>query len=110
MMPSQEEALRIKKRVPPNTTEEQRWNEVYLVLFPGETGALPSPCKFGCTPHQPYTLLSSSLLGTSPVTARLTCFIQSTRTNKLRHACPKIPNNRTHPTPGSAVPPSTRDI
>ncbi|POS77788.1 protein kinase [Diaporthe helianthi] len=43
MMPSQEEALRIKKRVPPNTTEEQRWNEVYLILFPGETGALPSP-------------------------------------------------------------------
>ncbi|KAI7788268.1 protein kinase [Diaporthe eres] len=38
-----EEALRIKKRVPPNTTEEQRWNEVYLVLFPEETGALPSP-------------------------------------------------------------------
>lgn len=46
MMPSQEEALRIKKRVPPNTTEEQRWNEVYLILFPGETGALPSPCRF----------------------------------------------------------------
>lgn len=43
MTPSQEEALRIKKRVPPNTTEEQRWNEVYLVLFPEETGVLPSP-------------------------------------------------------------------
>ncbi|KAI3393401.1 hypothetical protein diail_4296 [Diaporthe ilicicola] len=42
MLPSQEEALRVKKRVPPNTTEEQRWNEVYLVLFPEETGALPS--------------------------------------------------------------------
>lgn len=59
MMPSQEEALRIKKRVPPNTTEEQRWNEVYLVLFPEETGALPSPCKFLPTP---YRLLRSHLV------------------------------------------------
>lgn len=55
MMPSQEEALRIKKRVPPNTTEEQRWNEVYLILFPGETGALPSPCRF--LPSLPGQLL-----------------------------------------------------
>lgn len=72
MMPSQEEALRIKKRVPPNTTEEQRWNEVYLILFPEETGALPSPCKF----------VRKSV---SPVTARLTHVIQSTKTNQPRH-------------------------
>lgn len=52
MLPSQEEALRIKKRVPPNTTEEQRWNEVYLVLFPEEHGALPSPCKFSPQRHR----------------------------------------------------------
>ncbi|KUI56668.1 putative serine/threonine-protein kinase tsuA [Cytospora mali] len=44
MLPNQEEALRIKKRVPPNTTEEQRWYEVYMVLFPGEQAdALPAP-------------------------------------------------------------------
>lgn len=44
MLPGQEEALRIKKRVPPNTTEEQRWNEVYMVLFPEEQAdALPTP-------------------------------------------------------------------
>lgn len=59
MMPSQEEALRIKKRVPPNTTEEQRWNEVYLVLFPEENGALPSPCKFVSTPNSPRRLSST---------------------------------------------------
>lgn len=57
MLPSQEEALRIKKRVPPNTTEEQRWNEVYLVLFPEEMGALPSPCKF-----YPYSVLNSACI------------------------------------------------
>lgn len=46
MLPSQEEALRVKKRVPPNTTEEARWNEVYLVLFPEEgADGLPTPCK-----------------------------------------------------------------
>lgn len=56
MMPSQEEALRIKKRVPPNTTEEQRWNEVYLILFPEETGVLPSPCKFVFTSQRSSTL------------------------------------------------------
>lgn len=45
-MPSQEEVLRVKKRVPPNTTEEQRWNEVYMVLFP-DAGpeSVPTPCK-----------------------------------------------------------------
>ncbi|KAF3760959.1 hypothetical protein M406DRAFT_343103 [Cryphonectria parasitica EP155] len=44
MMPSQEEALRVKKRVPPNTTEEQRWNEVYMVLFPDSgLDSLPTP-------------------------------------------------------------------
>jgi len=46
MMPCQEEALRVKKRAAPNTTEEQRWAEVYKILFPGEDPALmPSPCK-----------------------------------------------------------------
>lgn len=46
MLPSQEESLRVKKRVPPNTTEEQRWNEVYMVLFPGASAeSLPTPCK-----------------------------------------------------------------
>lgn len=45
MMPSQEEALRVKKRVPPNTAEEQRWNEIYVVLFPESTpDSLPTPC------------------------------------------------------------------
>ncbi|KAJ9156221.1 Protein kinase [Pleurostoma richardsiae] len=44
MMPCQEEALRVKKRAAPNTTEEQRWAEVYKILFPGEDPALmPSP-------------------------------------------------------------------
>lgn len=97
MMPSQEEALRIKKRVPPNTTEEQRWNEVYLILFPEETGVLPSPCKFVCN-------------STPSVTTRLTYVFQSTKTNKPRHAQARIPNSRKPPTPGSAVPLSTRGI
>ncbi|KAJ1299714.1 hypothetical protein OPQ81_005040 [Rhizoctonia solani] len=39
-----EEALRVKKRVPPNTTEEQRWIEVYMVLFPDAgLDSLPTP-------------------------------------------------------------------
>lgn len=46
MLPSQEETLRVKKRVPPNTTEEQRWNEVYMVLFPDAgVDSLPTPCR-----------------------------------------------------------------
>lgn len=52
MLPSQEESLRVKKRVPPNTTEEDRWNEMYMVLFPdADIKALPSPCK--SKPHLP---------------------------------------------------------
>lgn len=51
MLPSQEEILRVKKRVPPNTTEEDRWNEMYLVLFPeADAGSLPTPCTFGPDP------------------------------------------------------------
>lgn len=46
MLPCQEESLRVKKRVPPNTREEDRWNEMYMVLFPNtDAGALPTPCK-----------------------------------------------------------------
>lgn len=46
MLPCQEESLRVKRRVPPNTTEEQRWNEVYMVLFPdASVESLPTPCK-----------------------------------------------------------------
>lgn len=61
MMPCQEEVLRVKKRVPPNTTEESRWAEVYMVLFPdADAGELPTPCEF----LPPSSLLSppSSLL------------------------------------------------
>ncbi|KAJ4410962.1 hypothetical protein N0V82_009113 [Gnomoniopsis sp. IMI 355080] len=44
MLPSQEEVLRVKKRVPPDTTEEQRWVEVYMVLFPdADANSLPTP-------------------------------------------------------------------
>lgn len=47
MMPCQEEALRVKRRVPATTTEEWKWGEAYGVLFPesqGDGGAeLPSP-------------------------------------------------------------------
>lgn len=54
MLPSQEEILRVKKRVPPNTTEEDRWNEMYMVLFPdADVEALPTPCKSSPTePHR----------------------------------------------------------
>lgn len=46
MLPSQEEVLRVKKRVPPDTTEEQRWAEVYMILFPdADADSLPTPCK-----------------------------------------------------------------
>lgn len=44
MLPSQEEVLRVKKRVPPTATEESRWAEVYMVLFPdADAGSLPTP-------------------------------------------------------------------
>lgn len=60
MLPSQEEALRVKKRVPPNTSEEQRWNEVYMVVFPEERpDALPTPCKSLLLPYS-LALISSS--------------------------------------------------
>jgi len=110
MMPSQEEALRIKKRVPPNTTEEQRWNEVYLILFPEETGALPSPCKFVPTPSWPRALVCGIRLEKQPVISILTCAVQSTRTSRLRHACPRVPSNWKHPSLGFAAPPSMKDI
>ncbi|KAJ4396583.1 hypothetical protein N0V93_000804 [Gnomoniopsis smithogilvyi] len=44
MLPSQEEVLRVKKRVPPDTTEEQRWAEVYMILFPdADADSMPTP-------------------------------------------------------------------
>lgn len=46
MLPCQEEVLRVKKRVPPDTTEEQRWAEVYMILFPdADADSLPTPCE-----------------------------------------------------------------
>lgn len=63
MLPSQEEALRVKKRVPPSTTDEQRWNEVYLVLFPrARAGQLPTPCKYSMLLHYQSGITLSSLL------------------------------------------------
>ncbi|PSR97611.1 hypothetical protein BD289DRAFT_425290 [Coniella lustricola] len=69
MMPSQEEVLRVKKRVPPNTTEEQRWNEVYMVLFPDATPeSLPTPFyeDDAAEPRPTADSLSSKLNNDSP--------------------------------------------
>jgi len=42
----QEKRLRSRKKSRPNMTEEERWTEIYMILFPeDETGTLPSPCK-----------------------------------------------------------------
>jgi hypothetical protein len=41
----QEKQLRRRKR-PPNQTEEDKWFEMYRILFPeDEQDSLPSPCK-----------------------------------------------------------------
>lgn len=37
------EKLRSKKKVHRDQSEEDRWKEVYQILFPGEM--VPSPCK-----------------------------------------------------------------
>lgn len=100
MMPSQEEALRVKKRVPPNTNEEQRWNEIYVVLFPESTpDSLPTPCT--CR-FRLFAVLSPPPLPTqipSPPFRHRADFVtlQSTRTTPRHH---RRPNPGAHVRPG----------
>lgn len=44
--PSQEKQLRSKKKLQPNMTEEDKWFQVYTILFPEDDPQdAPSPCK-----------------------------------------------------------------
>lgn len=43
----QEKKLRERKRVGSAVTDEQRWRDIYMILFPeANKNNLPSPCKF----------------------------------------------------------------
>jgi hypothetical protein len=51
----QEEKLKSRKRNHLNQTEEQRWKEVYSILFPeGDEQDIPSPCRLNIyvLPHE----------------------------------------------------------
>ena len=44
---SQEKALRSRKQRTPEVTEEQKWKEIYRILFPQDIeDTMPSFCKF----------------------------------------------------------------
>ena len=45
----QETQIRSRKRRD-SQTEEDKWNDIYLILFPGEENALPSPCMSSLNP------------------------------------------------------------
>jgi hypothetical protein len=46
MSATQQSQLRSKKRAPLGTTDEDRWDTIYRVLFPSEQSAkIPSPCE-----------------------------------------------------------------
>lgn len=66
------EKLRSKKKAHRDQTEEDRWKEIYQILFPGEI--VPSPCKLCSTKYPssravPFTLIplyqNSLNIGTS---------------------------------------------
>jgi hypothetical protein len=45
LSPSQEERLRSRKRVRLGTSEYEKWNRMYLILFPDDDHTqLPTPC------------------------------------------------------------------
>jgi hypothetical protein len=39
----QERRLRSRKKASPNQSDEERWRDIYKLLFPNEQ--IPSPCK-----------------------------------------------------------------
>jgi len=41
----QEKRLKSRKRPPIGQTEIEKWNAVYLILFPEDESKIPSPCK-----------------------------------------------------------------
>lgn len=46
MTAAQQAELQSKRRMPPNTTNEDKWNLIYRILFPETSSAsIPSPCK-----------------------------------------------------------------
>ncbi len=50
-----ERKLRERKRHNSGQTETQRWNDIYLLLFPSaDRNALPSPCTLTQKTYGPY--------------------------------------------------------
>jgi len=49
--PELESRLRSRKKTNPTDTEEDRWSEIYKLLFPGE--AVPSPRNLAPSPLHP---------------------------------------------------------
>jgi hypothetical protein len=45
---AQEVQLRSRKRRS-NQTEEDKWRDIYLILFPGEEHSMPYPCRPFCS-------------------------------------------------------------
>ena len=43
----QEKRLRSRKKTNADMTDEDKWCEIYMILFPDDgENAIPSPCKF----------------------------------------------------------------
>lgn len=51
----QEKQLKQKRYATRHQSEEEKWREVYRILFPGES--IPSPCEFGWRDHAASTRL-----------------------------------------------------
>ena len=67
-------------------TQEDRWREIYLILFPEvDSGKIPSPCKLCRDDHCP--------LATVTVVPIL---LQTTNTTTIRKARPPINDSRSN--------------
>ncbi len=50
----QEKKLRSRKKTYADMTDEDKWREIYCVLFPDdEQGTCPSPCRLALLPPTP---------------------------------------------------------
>lgn len=69
----QEELLRVRARA--NTPEEERWEDMYRIVFPGEK-TIPSPCTSHHTTPSPHQILTPNQVYTTslppPATAKPT--------------------------------------
>ena len=62
----QEKKLKERKRVGSSVTDEQRWRDIYMILFPGANkNSLPSPCESTMNEHPVFLKRGLPLISAS---------------------------------------------